>query len=255
MMLRSKAPDPKGLVGKRSFFHPTSFSFASFEKEINPYYGAPQSIYSDNFQWNSVDGPVGYKLEVPPLHPGLTSVLLMGHGEAQFDELNKLPNLSSMIALLRDGFNDDSVGGSIELADDGSAIIDYPINDYLWEGVKRTHLTMAELQFAAGAKAVRAAHTEAKWETSWEASKAAIDKLSYSASKALVGSAHVMGGLPMGEDLEKCLVDSNGKYHYLDNLYVIDGSIFPTSIGANPQLSIYGMACRLATGLAEKLTA
>ena len=254
MMLRSKAPDPKGLIGKRTFLHPTIFSFASFEQEINPYYGAPQSIYSDHFQWQSVDGPVGYKLEVPPLHPALTSVLLMGHGEKQFEEIKQLPNLNAMIALLRDGFNDDSQGGSIELASDGSPIINYPINDYLWEGVKRTHLTMSELQFAAGAKSVRVAHTEAKWETSWEASKAAINNLSYSASRALVGSAHVMGGMAMGENLERCVVDSHGKYHYLDNLYVIDGSIFPTSIGANPQLSIYGMACRLATELAEKLT-
>ena len=254
MMLRSGAPDPKSLIGKRTFLHPTTFSFASFEQEINPYYGAPQSIYSDHFQWDSVDGPVGYKLEVPPLHPALTSVLLMGHGEAQFEELNKLPNLSSMISLLRDGFNDDCQGGSIELASDGSAIIDYSINDYLWEGVKRTHLTMSELQFAAGAKSVRPAHTAAKWEKSWKASKAAINELSYSASRAMVGSAHVMGGMAMGEDLDRCVVDSNGKYHYLDNLYVIDGSVFPTSIGANPQLSIYGMSCRLATGLAEKLT-
>jgi choline dehydrogenase-like flavoprotein len=69
-----------------------------------------------------------------------------------------------------------------------------------------------------------------------------------------VGSAHVMGGMTMGENLDRCVVDSNGKYHYLDNLYVIDGSVFPTSIGANPQLSIYGMACKQATKLAEKLT-
>ena len=254
MMLRSGAPDPKGLIGKRTFLHPTSFSFASFEQDINAYYGAPQSLYSDHFQWDSVSGPVGYKLEVPPLHPGLTSVLLMGHGEDQFDEINKLPNLNSMISLLRDGFDDDSEGGSIELASDGSAIVDYPINDYLWEGVKRSHLTMSELQFAAGAKAVRPAHTEAKWETSWEDSKAAINKLSYSASRAQLGSAHVMGGMAMGENLDRCVVDSNGKYHYLDNLYVIDGSVFPTSIGANPQLSIYGMACKQATKLAEKLT-
>jgi choline dehydrogenase-like flavoprotein len=254
MMLRSGAPDPKGLIGKRTFLHPTSFSFASFEQDINAYYGAPQSLYSDHFQWDSVSGPVGYKLEVPPLHPGLTSVLLMGHGEEQFDEINKLPNLNSMISLLRDGFDDDSEGGSIELASDGSAIVDYPINDYLWEGVKRSHLTMSELQFAAGAKAVRPAHTEAKWETSWEDSKAAINKLSYSASRAQLGSAHVMGGMAMGENLDRCVVDSDGKYHYLDNLYVIDGSVFPTSIGANPQLSIYGMACKQATKLAEKLT-
>ena len=254
MMLRSNVPDPQNIVGKRSFFHPVSFSFASFGKEINPYYGAPQSVHSDHFQWNSVDGPVGYKLEVPPLHPGLTSVLLSGHGEDLYKEINKLPNLSAMISLMRDGFNEESQGGEIELADDGSAIINYPINDYLWDGIKRSHLSMAELQFAAGAKAVRVAHTEAKWETSWEDSKAAINNLSYTASRSLVGSAHVMGGLPMGEDLSRCAVDSHGKYHYLDNLYVIDGSIFPTSIGANPQLSIYGIACRLATNLAEKLT-
>ncbi|CUS40311.1 FIG022869: Oxidoreductase, GMC family [hydrothermal vent metagenome] len=64
-----------------------------------------------------------------------------------------------------------------------------------------------------------------------------------------------MGGLSMGEDLEKCVVDSNGKYHYLDNLFVIDGSIFPTSIGANPQLSVYGFACKLANQLAAKMKA
>ena len=254
LMLRSDAPDPNKRVGKRTFFHPVAFSFAEFDKEINPYYGAPQSVYSDQYQWQTVDGPVGYKLEVPPLHPGLTSVLLMGHGEKHFEDMQKLPNLHSMIALLRDGFNEESQGGSIELASDGSAIIDYPINDYLWEGIKRSHYTMAEIEFAAGARAVKTAHVDAKWETSWKAAKAAIDNLPYIASRALVGSAHVMGGMAMGEDLSDCVVDSNAKYHYLDNLYVIDGSVFPTSIGANPQLSIYGMACKQATHLAEKLT-
>jgi choline dehydrogenase-like flavoprotein len=40
----------------------------------------------------------------------------------------------------------------------------------------------------------------------------------------------------------------------LDNLSVHDGSLFPTSIGANPQLSIYGIVNRLAQGLAKQLT-
>jgi hypothetical protein len=35
---------------------------------------------------------------------------------------------------------------------------------------------------------------------------------------------------------------------------VHDGSLFPTSIGANPQLSIYGIVARLASGLAQALT-
>ena len=44
------------------------------------------------------------------------------------------------------------------------------------------------------------------------------------------------------------------RYHGVTNLSVHDGSLFPTSIGANPQLSIYGITARLASGLAQALT-
>ena len=44
-----------------------------------------------------------------------------------------------------------------------------------------------------------------------------------------------------------------GKSFAYEGLYVIDGSVFPTSIGANPQLSIYGLASRNASALAERL--
>jgi choline dehydrogenase-like flavoprotein len=49
------------------------------------------------------------------------------------------------------------------------------------------------------------------------------------------------------------VVDSAGRHHLLDNLYVFDGSLFPTSIGANPQLSIYGIVAKLASELALRL--
>ena len=39
----------------------------------------------------------------------------------------------------------------------------------------------------------------------------------------------------------------------IDNLSVHDGSLFPTSIGANPQLSVYGLTTKLATQLAKRL--
>ena len=34
---------------------------------------------------------------------------------------------------------------------------------------------------------------------------------------------------------------------------MIDGSVFPTSIGANPQLSIYAVATRMSETLARQL--
>ena len=69
-----------------------------------------------------------------------------------------------------------------------------------------------------------------------------------------IGSAHLMGGCAMGEDPGVSVVNSRGEFHHLGRLSVLDGSLFPTSIGANPQLSIYGLVGRLATGLAERLS-
>ncbi len=55
--------------------------------------------------------------------------------------------------------------------------------------------------------------------------------------------AHVMGGCAMGTNERFSVVDSRTlRHHGFDDLFVIDGSVFPTSITVNPQLSIYGLA-------------
>lgn len=93
LLLRSAAPDPHGRLGKRTFLHLVNFSAARFSERIDPYHGAPQSIYSDHFQWQGgVDGPVGYKLEVPPLHPALASTLLGGYGHESAQRMAELPH-------------------------------------------------------------------------------------------------------------------------------------------------------------------
>jgi choline dehydrogenase-like flavoprotein len=50
------------------------------------------------------------------------------------------------------------------------------------------------------------------------------------------------------------VTNPDGRYRGLANLSVHDGSLFPTSIGANPQLSIYGIVGKLAGDLAAQLT-
>jgi hypothetical protein len=83
------------------------------------------------------DGPVGYKLEVPPLHPALASTLLGGHGQDNALRMAELPHTHVMLALLRDGFHPDSPGGQVELRGDGSPVLDYPVTDYLRDGLRR----------------------------------------------------------------------------------------------------------------------
>lgn len=256
LLLRSNAPDPYERVGKRTFLHPTSVAFGIYDDEIAPYYGAPQSLYSDEFVFkHGVDGPAGYKLEMMPMHPGLAAALMGGTGNSGFDQIKELPNLASALSLIRDGFHEESPGGSVELRDNGEPMVDYPVNGYILEAAKRSHLSMAEMHFAAGAKKVRVGHSHAPYHTRWQDAKNHINnELDYAPIITGLGSAHVMGGLAMGADEKSCVTNSDGSYKYLNGLYVIDGSVFPTSLGVNPQLSIYGLSARNATALAERLT-
>jgi choline dehydrogenase-like flavoprotein len=49
------------------------------------------------------------------------------------------------------------------------------------------------------------------------------------------------------------VVRPDGVHWQIANLSVHDGSLFPTSIGANPQLSIYGLVNRLTQDLIGRL--
>ena len=254
LLLRSNAPDPSGLLGKRTFLHPTLISAAVFPQRVDGYAGAPQTVYSDHFlHTQPIDGPLGYKLEAPPLHPVLLATTMAGFGSAHAETMRQFPHLQGMLALLRDGFHEDARGGRVQLNADGSPVLDYPLNDPVWDGARRALLTMAEIQFAAGAHSVQVAHESAPRYASWRAARQGIAALPYRLHAVCVASAHVMGGCMMSGDANG-VTDPDGRYHGLRNLSVHDGSLFPTAIGANPQLSIYGIVARLASSLAAALS-
>jgi choline dehydrogenase-like flavoprotein len=67
----------------------------------------------------------------------------------------------------------------------------------------------------------------------------------------LGGTAHACGTLIAGHDPANSVVDSNGKVHGMENLYVVDGSALPRSSRVNPALTIYAWALRVADKLIE----
>ncbi|MCX7900818.1 MAG: GMC family oxidoreductase [Burkholderiaceae bacterium] len=255
LLLRSEAPDPYRLLGKRTFLHPTVISAAVFDEQVDGYQGAPQSVYSDHFlERDPIDGPLGFKLEVPPLHPVLFASTVPGFGAEHAETMRAFARTHVQIALIRDGFHPDSTGGTVDLQRDGTPLLDYPLNDTFWDAARRALLAMAELQFAAGARAVRPVHEQAAAYTSWAQAKAEIARLPMKPLALRVVSAHVMGGCGMAADERRGVVDPDGRYFHLDNVSVFDGSLFPTSLGANPQLSIYAIVHRMAGQLAAVLT-
>jgi choline dehydrogenase-like flavoprotein len=117
--------------------------------------------------------------------------------------------------------------------------------------------TLAALVLAAGGGIYRAVHTSTHTPFVLDGeARAALEAMVQALPQRLhltrVASAHVMGGCTMAGSAKRGVVDPEGRYRGLRNLSVHDGSLFPT--GANPQLSIYGIAARLASGVAENLT-
>jgi choline dehydrogenase-like flavoprotein len=254
LLLRSAAPDPHRLLGTRTFLHPVVASVATFDHLVAGWQGAPQTIYSDHFlDLDPIDGPIGYKLEAPPLHPLIFATTMTGYGRDAAAQLAKFPNTHALLALMRDGFHAESPGGRVKLRSDGSPELDYPLTPFVLDGARRALLSMAELQFAAGAQQVSVGHELAPRYTGWAEARDSIAKLPMQPLLTKVVSAHVMGGCGLAADDKRGVVRPDGVHWQLDNLSVHDGSLFPTSIGANPQLSVYGLVNKLATHLARRL--
>ena len=71
----------------------------------------------------------------------------------------------------------------------------------------------------------------------------------------LAGVAHQNGTVRFGHDPATSALDASCKAHELDNLYIVDGSFFPSSGAVNPALTIMANALRVGDHLLERLGA
>jgi choline dehydrogenase-like flavoprotein len=57
---------------------------------------------------------------------------------------------------------------------------------------------------------------------------------------------HLMGTARMGSDPRRSVVDHSGRTHDVDNLYIVDGSVFVTGASVNPTPTLQAIALRSA---------
>jgi choline dehydrogenase-like flavoprotein len=69
----------------------------------------------------------------------------------------------------------------------------------------------------------------------------------------LAGVAHQNGTIRFGIDPKTSAIDVNCQAHDVDNLYVVDASVFPSSGAVNPALTITANALRVGDHLRERL--
>lgn len=251
ILLRSGAPDPHKRAGARTFIHPVTVGAAEYDEPVRGSRGAPQSVASKQFYDRGDE--VGILLEAVPVHPGLLAPAAPGFGMEHRALMERMENTAIHLALTGDGLHDDVPGGRVELRKDGTPLLDYTIPPKIWRAFREGQKIIAKLQFATGARRVFTFH-DPLLEMNSEKDIARIDEMRYEPYAMPVFSAHVMGGAGMSDDPKQGVVRSEDlRHHQVENLHVVDGSVFPTGLGVNPQETIYGVARLAATRLAGAL--
>ena len=66
-------------------------------------------------------------------------------------------------------------------------------------------------------------------------------------------SAHIIGTARMGTNPEQAVIDPTGRSFDVPNLYIVDNSIFPSALSANPALTIMALSLRTADHFLDRI--
>ncbi len=239
-------------IGKNLRLHPATAVWGAFDQELRPWEGVMQALYSDQHS-NLTDG-YGLKYETAANHPHLFSFFVPWRGSAQ--HLALMEGLTSMVpigVLLRD-----RGGGEVRVARDGEPIVHYKLSPFDTAHLRTGIDGAAQILEAAGARRIftsqgRLVSFQPGAPGGREQFMAQADGAGYASGQVHLGSFHIMGSARMGGSPGTSACDPTAQTWEVRDLYVFDGSTFPTASGVNPQISIQAIAHMSARGLAARL--
>jgi choline dehydrogenase-like flavoprotein len=239
---KSRLPDPSGKLGRTLRLHPGAAVAGVFREPVEAWSGIPQSWECTELLDFSGRDPLKRIWIVPAFaHPVGMAAMLPGFGKDHMRTMRLYPRLAVLVAMLHDEST-----GEVGVAGERPRI-DYRLDASDARALLHGMRGCAELLFAAGAERVLvpfARPIELRAPTE-------LDRITahrYRPLDPLLAAVHPMGTLPLGP-----VVDERGAYRGLDGLWVADGSLFQTSIGGPPQLTIYAAAHKVAGHLVRAL--
>jgi len=243
ILMRSGLKHPH--IGKNLYLHPVISVSGLYKEEINGWWGGMMTATNNEF--TNLDGPYGFKIETPPAHTGMIGLSLPWVSAKQHKEMMlQSKHLCNFIILTRDKYT-----GSINLDSQNKAAIHYKLHPYDRKHLLRGLKEGIKLQFAAGAEKSLILHnklTEVNTANENQLDKI-IQGLTWKENYFNIFSAHQMGTCRIGGNKKLHPVSPEGETYEVKNLYVADASAFPKSSGANPMLSVEGLAHYLAQGM------
>jgi choline dehydrogenase-like flavoprotein len=237
---RSDLPDPYGQLGRGLRLHPGGVVAGRFDRAIDAAQGIPQSYECTELL--SFEPGSDKRVWIVPAfaHPIGTAAALPGFGGAHMAAMRDYNHLAVLTAMVHD-----ETSGRVMVTREGRPVLQYAMSESDRGQLAKGLIACARLLFAAGAKEVTIPAVFPVRVTG-EAELHDLDSRLAGPHAVPLTAAHPMGTMRMGDDARVSVVSSRGEHHQVRGLFVVDGSLFPTSIGVPPQISIYAFALHLA---------
>lgn len=229
-------------LGRNLSIHPATAAFALMEERVDMGRGVPQSFYVDEFadegiMLEGIAGPPSYAAMSLPLsgrrheeamarYPFLAQFGLMVSDSSRGSVRSPRGSLARTLARSRSN----GVAATIEQ----TPLISYDLDDADLSRFRTGLSRLQELFLAAGAKEVYLPLPDG-----------------VKPARARRGDLRLMAFHPLGTAranprCDQGVVDAHLAVHGVQGVHVADGSVVPSSLGVNPQLTIMALATRLA---------
>jgi len=251
LLLRSGIANASGQVGRNLHLHPSIMAAGVFDEEFHPYRGIPQSYYVDEFIDLERDPHRGVILMPITGFPVLTSVNLPGFGRAHYERMRAFSRTAGLLALLHDASSGSVAPGPSLSKPEIRYALEPDDARQLAEGL----VHCVEVLQAAGAREVLVPYHDRPLALAPGDDTGEILRRGVRLGEIPVASTHPQSTCRMGGDPATSVVDAFGESHDVPGLFVADMSVFPTSLGAPPQITTAALADRTARRLIERFDA
>jgi choline dehydrogenase-like flavoprotein len=233
LLARAELGGESGQLGRNLSIHPATAVKALFDEEVDMSTGVPQSLYIDEFAGEGImfEGAAG--------PPDYAAASFGTWGEAHRElmpDYRRLPQFGVMVS--------DVSRGSVQRRL-GMTLIRYDLVDQDVARFQRGLELLAELYWAAGAKRVflplAGLHTLESPDD-----LRALHHRTVRARDLQLMAFHPLGTARAAMRPSEGVVDGDLAVHGVEGLHVADGSVVPSALGVNPQMTIMALATRLA---------
>jgi len=255
VLLNSAATTPaiqNPLIGKGLIIHPSFPLIGQFDRTINLLEGLDSATFVDAFGVMP-----GFIFETMSGLPAYGAVLIPGDGRQVYENVVGFNQSAGFGVMLVDT---PSESNRVTLDPQGNPVLEYALSDSDKQRFQTGAAVAIRMMFLAGAKKVIIPSNEnflnqpdfdpmrGVYLTKIEEADLVEQNLQFIPNRTILTAAHLQASNKMGPNPDIAVVSTNQRVwnvltrQEVPNLYVMDSSIFPTSVGANPMQSIYTFA-------------